>query len=175
MDDVLVDEALSVHYGQFYVSEAGKGNAEFEAAFRGQANGLLGAAVASFLHITTGLHTGHVWITVSLHVDAPPRDPASEDEVEATFVVPPDVPIVLNGWARSWVRPLPLAAGPYRVRLSAQGMDQAQAADTLRDEAEPLDRYHLSFWPAPAKPDTILRQTSAVAAYWHRGVAERTE
>ncbi len=84
MDDVLVDEALSVHYGQFYVSEAGKGNAEFEAAFRGQANGLLGAAVARFLHITTGLHTGHVWITVSLHVDAPPRDPASEDEVEAT-------------------------------------------------------------------------------------------
>ena len=33
---------------------------------------------------------------------------------------------------------------------------------------EPLvDRYLLQFWPAPAAPDRIIRQTSASAAYWH--------
>lgn len=175
MGDILVDEALSVHYSQFYVCKAGTANAEFEMAFHGQVNGLLGAGVASFLHVTTGLHTGRVCITVSLH-DAPPsRDPSDEEEVEATFVAPPGVALALDGWAGSWSRPLQLPLGTYRVRLSARGMDQARAADTLLDGAVPLDRYHLRFWPAPAGPDTVLRQSSAIAAYWHRWATQRRE
>jgi hypothetical protein len=34
-----------------------------------------------------------------------------------------------------------------------------------------MDVYGLWFWPAPPAPDAIIRQTSAVAAYWHTEIA----
>jgi hypothetical protein len=40
---------------------------------------------------------------------------------------------------------------------------------TPPDEGELApDRYLLQLWPAPAAPDEIEKETSAVAGYWHR-------
>ncbi|MGN6246697.1 MAG: hypothetical protein ACTHQ3_23890 [Motilibacteraceae bacterium] len=64
---------------------------------------------------------------------------------------------------------------PLRVELldiapPASGM--AEAHDMVRSEGEPvMDRYLLQLWPAPPRPDAVLRQTSPVASYWHRAAA----
>ena len=39
---------------------------------------------------------------------------------------------------------------------------------------EPVDRYRLDLWPAPAEPDRIVKQTSEVAAYWHEWASTLT-
>ncbi len=49
-------------------------------------------------------------------------------------------------------------------------MDAACEADTRLEDEPALDAYLLQLWPAALAPDILLRQTSAVAAYWH-GVA----
>ncbi|MEU5099597.1 hypothetical protein [Streptomyces sp. NPDC020996] len=55
----------------------------------------------------------------------------------------------------------------YRVRYCAKGMDEARRQDTRSSDEPELDCYLLQFWPAPAAPDRVLKQTSAIAAYWH--------
>jgi hypothetical protein len=60
----------------------------------------------------------------------------------------------------------------HRVRYCARGMDQASERDTRMDGEPRLDCYLLQFWPAPPEPDRVLKQTSQVAAYWHRYARE---
>ena len=55
----------------------------------------------------------------------------------------------------------------YRVRYSATGMDRARRRDTLLAGEPLLDRYLLQLWPAPPAPDSVIRETSRCAAYWH--------
>jgi hypothetical protein len=46
-------------------------------------------------------------------------------------------------------------------------MDAGHAADTRMDDEPGLDRYLLQLWPGPPGPDRVVKQTSAIAAYWH--------
>ncbi len=46
-------------------------------------------------------------------------------------------------------------------------MDRGKDVDTILEEEEPVDYYHLDFWPADLRPDVVLKQTSEIAAYWH--------
>jgi hypothetical protein len=46
-------------------------------------------------------------------------------------------------------------------------MDAARAADTLIKPDPVVDHYLLQWWPSPAIPDAIVRQSGATAAYWH--------
>lgn len=162
-----VDGEVHVHYGQIYVESDpegfGPGLAE---AFAGQTSGLCGAATPGALWLTTGLHTGCVGFTVEVHDDAPPLDPVWEDVVEVSFR-PLSERSVLMEWAGEAVWELDLAETDYRVRYCAQGMDQATETDTRPDTEPQVDRYLLQLWPAPLSPDRVVRQTAAIAAYWH--------
>ncbi|MDI6103653.1 hypothetical protein QLQ12_34075 [Actinoplanes sp. NEAU-A12] len=132
----------------------------------GQVNGLCGAAEPGNLIFTTGLHTGNVPLRIERHDTEPPLGEMWPDVVEASFTpVDPDV------WLVSSSSPpvaLALEQGTYRARYCAIGFDNE---DQLTDD--PPERYLVQFWPAPAAPDRIVRQTSPGAAHWH-GTAQRT-
>jgi hypothetical protein len=158
---------VHVHYGQIYVESDpdsyGPGLAE---AFAGQSAGLCGAALPGTLWLHTGLHTGRVGFTVEVHEQAPPVDQAWEDVVEVSFR-PASARNALVQWAGEASWELGLEEVDYRVRYCARGMDEARRKDTRLDEEPQLDCYLLQFWPAPPAADRVLKQTSAIAAYWH--------
>ncbi|WP_440554906.1 hypothetical protein ACSP97_28445 [Streptomyces sp. SCPE 10] len=163
---------VHVHYGQMYVeSDPGIVRSDLHAAFAGQCGGLCGAAVPGALWLTTGLHTGDVGLDVEVHDEAPPVDPSWEDVVEVSFrPVSQRTRLVL--WAGESAWDLGLARTDYRVRYSARGMDKGDAMDTRGDKEPRADSYLLQFWPGPPRPDRVVRQTSRIAAYWHRFARE---
>ncbi|MGA5299041.1 hypothetical protein ACPCHT_03890 [Nucisporomicrobium flavum] len=176
---VLLDRAIHVSYGS---AEAGTGadpGVDPDTFWHGQVNGLCGAAVRGFLALMTGLHTGYVQFRVELHPGRPPLGDDWEEAVEVSF---------RHRAKKLWVRgllseayPAKLPPGDYRVRYCARGMQEGQRQDTAGED-EIVDAYLLQFWPGEAEPDRIVRQTSEVAAYWHKanpkpavGDAERAE
>nr|BAJ19076.1 hypothetical protein [Streptomyces sp. SANK 62799] len=162
-----VDGEVHVHYGQIYVdSDPECFGLDLAEAFAGQTSGLCGAAMPGALWLTTGLHTGNVGFTVEVHDQAPLLDPVWEDVVEVSFR-PVSEQSRLVQWAGEAVWELDLDETDYRVRYCATGMDQAREQDTRLDEEPQLDRYLLQFWPAPPEPDRVLKQSAAIAAYWH--------
>jgi hypothetical protein len=46
-------------------------------------------------------------------------------------------------------------------------MDEGRAKDTRLDEDPEVDSYLLQFWSSPPAPDSVVKQTSEIAAYWH--------
>jgi len=162
-----VDAEVFVHYGQIYVeSDPDSFGPDLAEAFAGQSAGLCGAAIPGALWLTTGLHTGDVGFTVEVHDHAPPLDPAWEDVVEVSFR-PVSGSSALVQWAGEDSWELDLEETNYRVRYCAKGMDEANRQDTRLDDEPLLDCYLLQFWPAPPTPDLVLKQTSAIATYWH--------
>lgn len=170
---ILHDAPLFVHYGQFYVAPPGSGGVDLIDAFSGQANGLCGAAVSQHLFLITGLHSGHVPVRVTLHNEAPGEDdPAWEEIVEAPFDVV-QTPLALEGWGGSVRYELAIPPGRYRVRYKCRAMDQGHEMDTIAEDGDVApDTYELAFWPEQPSADTVLKQTSETAAYWH-GTVER--
>ncbi|MGP3968608.1 hypothetical protein [Streptomyces sp. 6N223] len=170
---VLFKGELWVHYGQFYVeSRGGRCGTDLPESFAGQRNGLCGAAAPGLLFLITGLHTGKVGLAVELHEQAPPVDEALEEweeVVEATFT-PGSGRVGLQAWGGQEHWPLGIDAVRHRVRYCGSGMARGRKADTRTTGQPQLDRYLLQFWPAPAtaEPDGVVKQTSTVAAYWHR-------
>ena len=175
---------INVHYGQAYVLVGEIGNPDFYDAFRGQTNGLCGAAVRGALWLVTGLHTGHVGFTVDVLDAPPPLDDTWEEAVEVSFFVgyidpdpiedtdvefmdDPDAMVALMEWGGEFYE-LPLSPGNYRVRYCARGMQLGRDRDTLLCDEETIDFYSLVFWPAEAAPDCVIKQTSEIAAYWHK-------
>jgi hypothetical protein len=163
------DGTMWVHYGQIYVHDRLNYMERMGDHFRGQANGLCGAAVPGTLFLITGLHTGWVGFTVDMLDAPPPLDDAWEEVVEAAFLVDVTVDnLALVGWGGAGVYPIPLAPGSYRVRYCARGMQLGRDRDTTPESGEIVDFYALMFWPAEAAGDCVIRQTSETAAYWHR-------
>ncbi|MFF7649954.1 hypothetical protein ACFZCY_08850 [Streptomyces sp. NPDC007983] len=163
---------VHVHYSQIYVeSDPGSANPDLFEAFAGQSGGLCGAAVPGVLWLTTGLHTGNVGFVVEVHDEAPPLDPVWEDVVEVSFR-PVSERTSLVQWAAEAAWDLNLAPTDYRVRYCARGMDEGRELDTRVAGEPPADSYLLQFWPAPPRPDRVVRQTSRIAANWHRYARE---
>jgi hypothetical protein len=135
------------------------------AAPAGQTNGLCGAATPGALSLVTGLHTGAVPLTVELHDSAPSAAVHWEEIVEVSFVTAV-AELALATFDDFVELSLPMS-GSFRVRYCASGMDAAHDLTRLRDDP-PLDRYLLQLWPAAPADDAIIRQTSAIAAHWHR-------
>ncbi|WP_233223948.1 hypothetical protein [Amycolatopsis sp. CA-128772] len=157
---------VHVHYGQIYVHD--ERGAPFEgdlaACFTGQRNGLCGAAVPGHLFLITGLHTGDVGFTVEVHEAGPP-DAGGEDVVEVSFHAEGRTVLVTWGGEDWWDLELP--PGGYRVRYSGTAMDAGRARDTRLGGEPRQDSYLLQFWPGPPSADVVVRETSAIAAYWH--------
>lgn len=158
-----------VHYGQIYVQSGDADphvpDPELPDYFAGQQNGLCGAAVPGSLFLITGLHTGTVGFVVELHDHPPTLDDSWEEIVEVSFQPVGDASLV--GWGGEGHWPLELIETDYRVRYCSMGMDAGRAADTRADDEPRLDCYLLQFWPGPLGPDRVVKQTSAIAAYWH--------
>jgi hypothetical protein len=170
--NTLFDGPLGVQYGQAYVESGEDWGGDMDATFEGQKNGLCGAAVPGALFLVTGLHTGDVALRVEAHDTTPPSDDAWEDVVEVSFT-PGSDDVTLEQFGGMGTTQLELKPGDYRVRYSARGMDAGKEADTLDDDAEPVDSYLLQFWPAPPAPDAVIKQTSEQAAYWHKNAQEK--
>lgn len=148
--EVLLDARMHVQYGFLDLHSAQVDPSDD--AWRGQVNGLMGAAVPELLRLRTVLHTGDVGVRIELHSAEPPVGDAWGEVVQAPFACWVDDLTV--GAFEQWEGPLDLPPGTYEVRYC------------LRD-----DRLLLQFWPA-AGVDRIVRQTGTDAAGWHRtGVA----
>ena len=161
---VLFDGQMHVHYGHIYLHPA-DANLGFKEHFQGQRNGLLGAAVPQTLMMLTGLHTGMVPVVVEFLDVEPALQPDWEDVVEASFTA--HVTEYALAVFEDWVEIDLPHAGDYRARYSAVNMDAADAADVRSDDEPEIDRYRLQLWLSPPAADTIVRQTSDIAAYWH--------
>ncbi|WP_436527916.1 hypothetical protein [Actinoplanes sp. HUAS TT8] len=152
---VLLDQAIGVHYGflDLRSAQADDGQpGDEDAPWRGQINGLLGAADPEVLRIRTRLHTANVPVRVELHTDAPEPGDEWTEIVEAGFATWVD-DLWLSGFDQS-AGPLDLPPGYYRVRYSSRG------------DGETEEWLLLQFWPAD--DDRVVRQTTGDAAYWHR-------
>ncbi|MFC9285842.1 hypothetical protein [Streptomyces sp. NPDC057052] len=159
---------VHVHYGQIYVeSDPAATIPGLSEAFAGQSGGLCGAAVPGALWLNTGLHTGDVGFAVEVHDVPPALDPAWEDVVEVSFR-PVSEHTRLVQWAGEAVWDLDLPRTDHRVRYCARGMDEGRERDTRVTGEPQADSYLLQFWPAPPRPARVIRQTSQIAAYWHR-------
>ncbi len=160
----VVDGDVWVSYGQFYV-ESDYHQPDMAACFVGQRNGLCGAASPGFLFCITGLHTGSVRLTVTVHQNRPEPDERWEDVVEVSFRPRGAASVV--GWGGDWSHALGLDERDYRVRYSARAMDAGRERDTRGEDEDEVDAYLLQFWPAPPAEDVVVRRTSEIAAYWH--------
>ncbi len=157
------DGPLDISFSQAYVaSSSDRPNDEDinSGFYRGQQNGLLGAAVDGLLFLTTGVQDGEVHLAVHVVDQAQDLDDSWEECVEASFA--PETPVVaVSDWDRVAVCEIELGEETYRVRYTARGMDSSRSGEGVRESCG------LWFWPSPATPDEIIRQTSAQAAYWH--------
>ena len=161
---------INVHDVEEHVGERADEGEERREEFRGQVNGLCGAARPGVLRLVTGLHTGEVGFTVELHSSEPAVGDEWEDVVEVSFRSDAGL-LGLHGFESQ--EPFDLAPGQYRVRYCARGMDAGQAEDTL-DGDDPVDFYLLQFWPGQPAGDRIVREHSKAAAFWHHATAGRS-
>lgn len=162
----LFDGTINVAYGQFYLHPEEETDVDLDAAFRGQANGLCGAATPPSLYFITGLHTGHVGLSIHLNH----LEPVIAGEWEEVVEVPLEVTgeLCLAEWGMSTSAPLPIPHGLYRLRYSGINMDQAREEDCIFAEEEAIDRYRIDLWPVTGSTgDAIIRQHGEQAAYWH--------
>jgi hypothetical protein len=161
---ILFDDTVRVDYHQFFIGGAEAGASGYGTG--GQVNGLCGAAHPGVLAFTTGRNCGELPLLIELHEEEPELDAMWTEVVEVSFTPSdPDVLLLEPGFQAILID---LEVETYRVRYCAAGFDNE---DRVVDD--PPERYLVQFWPAPAAPDRIVRQTSSVAAYWH-DVAHRT-
>lgn len=169
---VLHDGDVDVHYGFLALAPESEVVAELIDARGGQRNGLCGARIPGCLSMVTGLHTGRVPVRVELHAVAPEVGDEWEEVVEVSMTVRDGEGYLLSAFD-DWHELTGLAPGPHRARWCAAGMDAGKAMDCPDEGERAPDRYLLQLWPARPEPDTVLRQTAEIAAYWH-GVAAAT-
>jgi hypothetical protein len=129
--DVLLDTTIHVHYGFLTLAGADEDAGGMPGAYRGQVNGLCGAAVPGSLHMHTGLHTGDVGVRIELHADEPGLDDAYQDAVEVFFTNSSEE-LMLSAFD-SGAGPVDLPAGIYRARYCAKDMQLGRDLDTSPD------------------------------------------
>jgi hypothetical protein len=175
MTRVLLDEVVETDYGLFELNWADDDpgfEGDFDRVFAGQVNGLVGAASSGGLYINLARRSGGSPVRIALLTAPPPLDTDTwEDVVEVSVTVPPGAAPGWYTWCGENSGPLDLPPGTYRVRISAWGRDAGRGPGEAAEGT--VDRYLLEFWPAPHRPDAIVRSTSDDAAYWHREVGGR--
>ncbi|MEV6406607.1 hypothetical protein AB0M58_27310 [Streptomyces bobili] len=109
--------------------------------------------------VLTGIHTGDVDVTVTLHASEPvPGDGDWQDIVEIS-AHSASGDLMVRGLMDDLDEELPVLSfngpGDYRLRIHVRGRDTA--ADLAPDEV--TEWYLIQAWPAPAAPVTALRHS----------------
>lgn len=164
-----MDQVIHTDYGQF---DLGWGrdfgfDGDADRYFAGQVNGLVGAAHpgGTYMHFARRSGGSPGRIVLASEPPGPPEEPW-EDVVEVSIEVPSGSEVRWASWAGESGGALEdLASGSYRLRVSARGRDAGRVGEFADG---PVDAYLLQLWPAPARPDAILRVGSRDAEYWHR-------
>lgn len=153
-------------HSQFYIHPEDLIKFDMDDAFRRRTNGLCGAAAAPLIFFTTGLHTGHVGLSIHLNEREPTLPEAWEEAVEVPLEVAEE--LCLTEWGEPSRDPLPIPHGSYQRRYAGVDLDAAMDADCIFEDAEATDRYRIDLWVvADAAGDRIIRQHEEQAAYWH--------
>lgn len=140
---------------------------DLEAPWVDESNGLCGAGVPGCLQFQVGTHTGWVPFRLELHDAEPALDPVWEEVVEVSFTALSEEAALTGLMADAHEFRIPV--GAYRVRYCVRGFEEADQVE------ETPDSYLLQFWPGPAAPGRIVKQTGERAAYWHRARRTQTE
>jgi hypothetical protein len=173
MRRILLDQVISTDYGQFDLGWADNFgfDGDFDRFYAGQANGLVGAADSSGVHINLARRSGGSRVQIELCDRAPDLpDTPWEDVVEVPVSIPNGARPRWSTWAGEDGGVLPMPSGAYRLRVCAHGRDTGRDGEFAE---QVVDFYVLQFWPAPAEPDAIVRLGSSDAAYWHQEVGSR--
>ncbi len=178
MGTVLLDAVVYTDFGQFDLAWAKDGgfNGDVDRSFRGQVNGLVGAADPGGVYISLSRRFGGSPMRIVLLDSAPEPPPIEyEDVVEVSVRIPAGAEVRWITWFREVSGPLGgLGPGDYRVRVSAKGRDAAQGMRGVAAEGL-VDAYLVELWPAGHGPDEILRVGSKDAQYWHREWGSRRQ
>lgn len=158
---------LPAHYHEAYFTVLG--SSLCTEAFRGQSNGLCGAAAPNQLTLRFGVHTGRVNISVLLSQTEPPLNERWDEIVEVPLLVDHSVHLSLMDFdGDPWGDEVSFEAGSYRARFSVKNFvdDEASTSgiDDLNDSAQD---YELIVWPSPPRPDTVLKTTGSLARHYH--------
>jgi hypothetical protein len=166
---VLFSGRINIYYRQFYVEPDDGDYVSMDQALSGQSNGICGASQTGRLFLTTGTHSGDVYVDVEYWETPPPLDESWEDIVECSFKHGSST-LRLFEWGHEKSYPLALPGGEYRVRYCARDMDQDFPPEGHPDQ---LQSYLLQFWIAPSSSDRVLKASSESGKYWHREVSKR--
>jgi hypothetical protein len=174
VEAVLLDCVVETDYGQFDLiwAQGGGFDGNFDSFFAGQVNGLVGASDSDGVYINLARRSGGSPVQIVLN-DAPPMgdDVPWEDVVEVSFTLPGGHKIRWSSWAGESGGALDgIPPGSYRLRVSANGRDQGRVGEFSE---RPVDSYLIQLWPAPPRPDAVLRTGSEDSEYWHREVGSR--
>ncbi|MBF4635126.1 hypothetical protein ITJ38_11985 [Agreia pratensis] len=173
MPVVLLDQVANTSYGQFTLEWGGSGDVwdgNADRFFAEQQNGWIGAAVEGTVVVVLARYGGGSAMRVELWPEEPPTDLAWEDSVEVSMIVGPGDTIAWGTWTWAESGTLALPPGSYRLRANARGRDAGHAGEF---DPEVVDYYLLQFWPAPPRPDAVVRTTSDNATYWNESWGSR--
>lgn len=171
MPRVLLDSVVHTDHGilDLLWTDDGYWNGDVERFFAGQVNGLVGASNPHGVFLYLARMTGGSRVTVLLYDDEPePDTTAWEDIVEVSTAVPEGSLPSWQTFAGRSVGPLDLDPGPYRLRVSARGRDEARPGRCEEEAVEGVvDAYLVDAWPCPEAPDAIIQTVSHNAAGRH--------
>lgn len=160
-DDVTRGQGLvPVQYHQFDISdEDGPTGPNLH---RGH-NGLVRVA-DGVIAVMTGIHTGDVDVTVTLHHTRPEPDSGDWQEIVEVSAHSASGDLMVRGIMDDLDEELPVLSfngpGDYRLRVHARGRDTA--VDLAPDEV--TEWYLVQAWPAPVQQTTVLRQGDSYGA-----------
>ncbi|MFF1723218.1 hypothetical protein [Streptomyces sviceus] len=151
---------VPVQYHQFDISdEDGPTGPDLE---RGH-NGLVQVADGVII-VITGIHTGDVDVTVTLHETEPAPDSGNWQEIVEVSAHSACGELMVRGMMDYLDEELPVlsfhGSGDYRLRVHARGRDTA--IDLAPDQI--TEWYLIQAWPAPAQAAQVLRQTDGYGA-----------
>jgi hypothetical protein len=151
---------LPVQYHQFDISdEDGPTGPDLE---RGH-NALVRVADGVTI-VITGIHTGGVDVTVTLHETEPAPDDGNWQEIVEVSAHSASGDLMVRGMTDDLDAELPVLSfhrpGDYRLRVHARGRDTA--IDLAPDQL--TEWYLIQAWPAPAHEARVLRQTDGYSA-----------
>ncbi|SNX88534.1 hypothetical protein SAMN06272735_8987 [Streptomyces sp. TLI_55] len=114
--------------------------------------------------VMTGIHTGDVDVTVTLHHTEPAPDRGGWQEIVEISADSASGELMVRGIMDDLDEELPALSfngpGSYRLRIHARGRDTA--IDQAPDEV--TEWYLIQAWPAPAHEVTVIRQTDTYGA-----------